>query len=71
MSAQVLDSGLSESLDNLSYLLRRWDTGRNAETFNGEALTAHFLPERKLEGELTGVVCGEFGAIPAPAGMLA
>ena len=55
LGRNVVDSGLSESPDNHSDLLRQRHTGRNAETFNGEALTAHFLPERKLEGELTGV----------------
>ena len=68
MSAQVLDSGLSESPDDLSDLLRQRDTGRNAET---EALTAHFFPERKFEGELTRSMYKEFKAIPTPAGMLA
>jgi hypothetical protein len=51
----ALDSELSESLDNLSGLLHSWDTGSNAEVFNGEALATHLLPERKLEGGPTRV----------------
>ena len=55
LERNVFNSGLGESLDNLSSLLRRWDTGGNTEAFNGEALATHLLPKRELEGELTRV----------------
>jgi hypothetical protein len=55
LERNVLDTGLGETLDDLSGLLRRWNTGSDTKSFNGEALTTHFLPKRKLEGELTRV----------------
>ena len=51
----MLDTGLGETLNNLNGLLCRWSTGSKTKSFDGEALVTHFLPERKLESELTGV----------------
>jgi hypothetical protein len=51
LERNVSDTGLCETLDDLSGLLHRWNT----KSFDGKALVTHFSPERKLEGELTGV----------------
>ena len=55
LEGSVLDTGLGETLDNLNGLLCRWSTCSNTKSFDGEVLVTHFLPERKLESELTGV----------------
>ena len=55
LEGNVLNTGLGETLNYLCGLLRCWNTGSDAEPFNGEALTAHLLPERELEVELARV----------------
>ena len=55
LERNMLDTGLGETLNDLSGLLRRWNTGSNTKSFDGKGFATHFLPERKLEGELTGV----------------